>query len=252
MNRASPLLQEGAHRLSVCRLANAFSGRGRRRISSTSSHARRQEPQLNFQNRHRIRLPSYAHFPSLNGGSGNSMFEWHRSTLILALGGANYDACPTRSFMNDWKYCRCFVSDAKDSSNVKPDPATQVIRDGDIPKKAPKTIIVPKEYIDALKSEVDEMESSTPSTIQRTQEDFAEYLIGPSVDHENLLKSSTSASEAPPRAHGTTPDSNKENEKIIATDSSGAFPVYHKFSSSDALVRIASLPRFVFRFYLFL
>lgn len=138
--------------------------------------------------------------------------------------------------MNDWKYCRCFGSDAKDSSNVKPDPATQVIRDGDIPKKAPKTIIVPKKYIDALKSEVDEMESSTPSTIQRTQEDFAEYLIGPSVDHENLLKSSTSASEAPPRAHGTTPDSNKENEKIIATDSSGAFPLYHKFSSSDALL----------------
>jgi len=184
------------------------------------------------------------------------MFECHRSTLILALGGANYDACPTRSFMNDWNYCRCFGSDAKDSSNVKPDPATQIIGDGDISKKAPKTI-VPKEYIDALKSEVDEMESSTPPTIQRTQEDFAEYLIGPSADHEYLLKSSTSASETSPRAHGTTSDGgkvdNKENEKMIATDSSGAFPVYqYKFSSSDALVRIACLLRFVFRFYLLL
>jgi hypothetical protein len=185
------------------------------------------------------------------------MFEFHRSTPILALGGANYDACPTRSFMNDWKYCRWFGSDTKDSSNVKPGPAPQVIGEGDIPKKAPKTI-VPKEYIDALKSEVDEMESSSPPTIQRTQEDFADYLIGPSVEHENLLlKSSTSASETPPRAHGTTPDSgkvdNEENQKIIATDSSGAFPVYqYKFSSSDALVRIAFLPDFYLDFLIFM
>jgi hypothetical protein len=66
-------------------------------------------------------------------------------------------------------------------------------------------------------------------------------LIGSTVDHEHLLKSSKSVSETAPGAHGTTPDSgndvNKGNEKIIVTDPPGALPVYqYKFSSSDALV----------------
>jgi hypothetical protein len=139
--------------------------------------------------------------------------------------------------MNDGSYSRSFGSDAKGSSNVKPDAANQSVGDGDTPKKS----IVPKEYIYALKSEVDEMESSSSLKIQRTQEDFAEYLIGCTADNENLLKSPTSAT--------STPDSgkvvNKEYKKKIATDPSGAFPVYqYKFSSSDALVSIASLPDF--------
>jgi len=176
------------------------------------------------------------------------MRESHRSAPILALGGANFDACPTRSLMNGRKYCRCFGSNAKDSSNVKPGPASQIIDDADTPKKMKTT--VPKEYIDALKSEVDEMESSSPPTIQRTQEDFADYLIGSNMDHESLLKSSSSSSETAPNANVTPPDSgkvvNNGNDKKIATDPTGAFPVYqYKFSSSDALVSvvIATVPQ---------
>lgn len=259
MNRTcSLLLVEGAHRLSAFRLAHGsknhgcisplsvgpVAGCGRRR----PMHARIQEPQWNFHNRHRLRSPSYAQFFFSNGRSWNLMCESRRSAPILALGGANFDACPTRSLMNGRKYRRCFGSSAKDSSNAKPDLASQIIDDADTPKKAKTT--VPKEYIDALKSEVDEMESSSPPTIQRTQEDFADYLIGSNMDHESLLKSSSSASETAPNAHGTSPDSgkvvNKGNEKKIATDPTGAFPVHqYKFSSSDALVSVvvATVPR---------
>jgi hypothetical protein len=130
------------------------------------------------------------------------------------------------------KEIRSFGSKTTDSSNPKP------TDDADIPKKAKTT--VPKEYINALKSEVDEMESSSPPSIQRTDKDFAIYLAGSTAGHENLPKSSTSAS-GDPCAHGSNADSgigdNNSNVKTVGTDPSGTFPVYqYKFSSSDALV----------------
>ncbi|KAL3806520.1 hypothetical protein ACHAXA_002562 [Cyclostephanos tholiformis] len=162
----------------------------------------------------------------------------NRYTPLLSHGEAIYIACPTRTTVNGWKDFRSFGSNLKDSSYLKPATVSEITDDADAPKKAKTT--VPKEFINALKSEVDEMESSSPPTIQRTQQDFANYLAGSTVGHENLPKSSTSTSGAP-GAPGSTADAgnvvNNANVKTIGTDPSGAFTVYqYKFSSSDALL----------------
>lgn len=79
--------------------------------------------------------------------------------------------------------CRFFGSDATETE--KPDPTNQ--HSGTKPKTT-----VPKEYLAAIKSEVDEMESSpTTTTIsqqeqifppaKKTQDDFADYLKGAEV-----------------------------------------------------------------------
>jgi hypothetical protein len=202
-----------------------------------------QEPQRNFHNSHRLRLTSRARFFFSNGRDGNSMLKCRRSsryTPLLSHGEAIYIACPTRTTVNGWKDFRSFGSNLKDSSYLKPATVSEITDDADAPKKAKTT--VPKEFINALKSEVDEMESSSPPTIQRTQQDFANYLAGSTVGHENLPKSSTSTSGAP-GAPGSTADAgnvvNNANVKTIGTDPSGAFTVYqYKFSSSDALVSL--------------
>ncbi|KAL7539292.1 hypothetical protein ACHAXR_009159 [Thalassiosira sp. AJA248-18] len=195
-------LMEGVHRVSPCRLVSASSACTnacckRRRFSSTL--AKVQQPHWHYYNRHR-QFSTLTPVPSFGNGRVGQLMERcvvlshvsfgisnlralgtttvHIGTLNNSFNGSKHDY---RSF-----YGRNFASDANKPPTAKPDPTTHNNND-DTPKE-PK-IAVPKEVIDAIKSEVDEMESSSPpplpadqfSRAKKTQDDFADYLQGEEV-----------------------------------------------------------------------
>lgn len=198
-------LLEGATRFSVCRLAHCSKNHDgcisasccrRRRFSSTL--ARIQEPQWHYHNRPRRQFSSLTLSPYTNGRNAHLMEKTnivshaHASPgftpISRALGTTNVHIClPTnKSVTREYDYIffqgRRFACDSNSSSTPKPHPISQ-IDEADTLNEPIKTK-VPKEFIDAIKSEVEEMESSSPpaphhkknALAKKTQDDFADYL----------------------------------------------------------------------------
>mmetsp|Transcript_40950 Transcript_40950/g.74966 ORF Transcript_40950/g.74966 Transcript_40950/m.74966 type:complete len:729 (-) Transcript_40950:3-2189(-) len=159
----------------------------RRRRFSSITLARIQQPHWHHHNRHR-------QFSSLTPvGKPNILPCYSSSSRAL---GTTINApilcSPNIVPMNSWQYSyrsypgRMFATDANNSSNAKPTPTTSDLDDTDTPKE-PKTT-VPNQYMDAINSEVDEMEASSPAplndeqfTAKKTPDDFAGYLKGEEV-----------------------------------------------------------------------
>ena len=150
-----------------------------------------------------------------------------RSPNSVIIGRANFHDFRPQNYKNDWQNFRYFGSDTKDGKQ-SPDNLTsarQTTEPIDPSTKIKTKMRYSKEYIDALKSEVEEMESSSPSSSSnpintlRTPDDFADYL----KDDKD----------------STSPNKGDSNSKKLATDILGAVPVYqYKFKTSDALVSI--------------
>lgn len=160
---------------------------------------------------------------------------------VIVIRADLYD-CPPHNFKNDWHNCRYFGNNTKDGK--PPDDlasASQITESIDPSTKIKTKMRYSKEYIDALKSEVEEMESSSPSSnsnptnTQRTPDDFADYL----KDSQPLIPGSAPFSNPDNKEHNAP---NKADANIkLATDILGTVPVYqYKFKSSDALVSIAA------------
>jgi hypothetical protein len=168
--------------------------------------------------------------------------QWISRQHVIVIRADLYD-CPPHNFKNDWHNCRYFGSNTKDGKQ-SPDnlaSASQITEPIDPSTKIKPKIRYSKEYIDALKSEVEEMESSSPSSnsnptnTQRTPDDFADYL----KDLQPLIPGSAPFSNPDNKEHNAP---NKADANIkLATDVLGTVPVYqYKFKSSDALVSIAA------------
>jgi hypothetical protein len=197
-----------------------FAGGGRRRKISTTGGRINYEPQW-VSGGHHVRSPN-----------------------SVIIGRANFHDFRPQNYKNDWQNFRYFGSDTKDGKQ-SPDNLTsarQTTEPIDPSTKIKTKMRYSKEYIDALKSEVEEMESSSPSSSSnpintlRTPDDFADYL----KDSQPPIPGSA------PFSNPDDKDSNSPNNKgdsnsskKLATDILGAVPVYqYKFKTSDALVSI--------------
>jgi hypothetical protein len=183
---------------------DSFAGGGRRRKISTTRGRINNEPQW-ISGGHHVRSPN-----------------------SVIIGRADFHDFRPHNYKNDWHNFRYFGSDTKDGKQ-SPDNLTsarQTTEPIDPSTKIKTKMRYSKEYIDALKSEVEEMESSSPSSSSnlttntlRTPDDFADYL----KDDKD----------------STSPNKGDSNSKKLATDISGTVPVYqYKFKTSDALVSI--------------
>ena len=197
-----------------------FAGGGRRRKISTTGGRINYEPQW-VSGGHHVRSPN-----------------------SVIIGRADFHDFRPHNYKNDWHNFRYFGSDTKDGKQ-SPDNLTsarQTTEPIDPSTKIKTKMRYSKEYIDALKSEVEEMESSSPSSSSnpintlRTPDDFADYL----KDSQPPIPGSA------PFSNPDDKDSNSPNNKgdsnsskKLATDILGAVPVYqYKFKTSDALVSI--------------
>jgi hypothetical protein len=137
---------------------------------------------------------------------------------------------------------RFFGSDATNSSTPTPNPSGQHSE-----TKSKSTTTVPKEYLAAIKSEVDDMESSPPTTSQqnptfprakKTQDDFADYLKGAEVmlDGEGglIMKSKSSAQNTMKRENVTSSSSTSQSSRPTSTvDQSASASASAILSSSN-------------------
>lgn len=197
---------------------DSFANGGRRRkISTAWGRIKYNEPQ--WMSRGHVRLPN-----------------------VLVVRAETHN-CSPHDFKNDWRNCRYFGSNTKDGKQ-SPDiltSARQTTEPIDPSTKLKTKMRYSKEYIDALKSEVEEMESSSPSSsnptnTQRTPDDFADYL----KDSQPPILGSDPFSN-PDDKDSNSPNKGDSNSKKLATDILGTVPVYqYKFKSSDALVSIAA------------
>jgi hypothetical protein len=186
---------------------DSFAGGGRRRKISTTRGRINNEPQW-ISGGHHVRSPN-----------------------SVIIGRADF-------------HFRYFGSDTKDGKQ-SPDNLTsarQSTEPIDPSAKIKTKMRYSKEYIDALKSEVEEMESSSPSSSSnpintlRTPDDFADYL----KDSQPPIPGSAPFNN-PDDKDSNSPNNKNDSysSKKLATDLLGTVPVYqYKFKTSDALVSI--------------
>lgn len=242
-------LVEGVRRLSCCRLVSSIKAQScmstaacsccrRRRFASTLSRIREPNWHYYYHNMHR----QFSSLTPCRGGYlmerptlASTNFLYHASTSIFprALGATTSVHFTSLNYArNGWKYgCgrmtyhsrRNFATGANNSSTTKPNPTCDA-DDAETPKESKTS--VPKEYIDAIKSEVDEMEAAShPPTndqqrftrARRTQDDFADYLKGGEasktsvLDREDTLQSERRAISASDESDEATSDKSNDN-----------------------------------------
>jgi hypothetical protein len=221
MHRNGPLLLDVVIRASGrVGHGSSFAGGGRRRkISTIGGRIKNNEPPL-ISGGHHVRSP--------------------KNSVIV--GRADFHDFRPYNFKKDWHNCRYFGSDTKDGKQ-SPDNLTsarQTTEPIDPSTKIKTKMRFSKEYIDALKSEVEEMESSSPSSSNltntlRTPDDFADYL----KDSQPPIPGSAPVSIPDDKDSNSPNKGDSNSSKKLATDILGTVPVYqYKFKTSDALVSI--------------
>ncbi|KAL9180670.1 hypothetical protein ACHAXT_011123 [Thalassiosira profunda] len=115
------------------------------------------------------------------------------------------------------------LSDALPVRRIKTHPDESDATAQDSPTQQRKTA-VPQKYIDAIQSEVDEMEASTPrsSLAKKTQDDFASYL--------RETRKATAAAATSSGGESTGEDENDGGKE----PSDAPHPQFYKFSPTDA------------------